>query len=342
MSAYAERRKGKLTGCWIGETVIGGDRFRKRFQTRREAERWADFVKISGTVPAEDGSSSGPTFEAVINEMKETNGPGRDHSAGQRLEFVRDMLGPLTPIKTISTLMLDRVVADLKKRPGIKGKKLSTATINRYLAAASGVLKYAKERGYIEAIPVVPWQKEGGKRIHWLTEEQEETMAAQMTPECAMALRVLVASGMRWGEFESLEPEQIDIRNDNAWVRLWKTKSDRPRSVPIPVELGRELRAAVAARTLPTYYTMITSVRRFAKSAGQSEGFCIHSLRHTTATRLIQRGVNLAVVQRFLGHNDIKTTLRYTQIVDDDLANAADKLSQHAGQTAPERELALS
>lgn len=334
MSAYAERRKGKLTGKWIGECLLSGDRFRKRFDSKKEAERWADFIKVTGALPPEESAAAGMTFAAAVAEMKATNEAGRDPSAGARLEHVTAIIGPLTPLTSIATTTLDRIVTDLKKRPGKKpGSRIGAGTINRYLSAASSVLTFAKARGHITDAPVVPWQKEGGKRFCWLTEEQEARMAAEMDEACALTLGVLVASGVRWGEFESLEAAQVDIRKDHAWVRLWKTKTNSPRSVPIPVDMGRQLRAAIEAKTLPTYYTFRASLKAALKSAGQSPDFCVHSLRHTTATRLIQRGVGLPIVMKYLGHKAIQTTLRYTQVADEDLEIASAKLSQRAGQS---------
>jgi len=58
--------------------------------------------------------------------------------------------------------------------------------------------------------------------------------------------------------------------------------------------------------------------RAFALAAHQPGigGATLHSLRHSYATRLIERGVNLAVVQILLGHGSIKTTTIYTHLTE--------------------------
>jgi hypothetical protein len=56
------------------------------------------------------------------------------------------------------------------------------------------------------------------------------------------------------------------------------------------------------------------------------EDFVFHALRHTRATRLVQHGVNLRVIQQFMGHKAIQTTLRYAHVSDDMLASAVDKI----------------
>mgnify|MGYP003362163759 CR=1 FL=1 len=51
--------------------------------------------------------------------------------------------------------------------------------------------------------------------------------------------------------------------------------------------------------------------------------FCMHALRYTYATRTIERGIQLKVLQQLLGHASIKTTMdRYVHVTDDSLVNA--------------------
>lgn len=338
MSVYPERRKGKLTGKWIAETTIIGERHRKRFETKREGEQWADTVKVLGHAPAALEAPTGPTLADVMAQMRSAK-TGRDKTGRERAEHVADFIGRDMLIAAIDTSTLDKLVAFLKRRKGRKGT-LASGTINRYLSAISAVLTYAKERGYIAAVPVVPWQREGGKRLHWLTEEAEDAVCSDMIQRgqmgSALTCRVLTATGMRWGEFASLEVGQIDITKQDAWVRLWETKTDDPRSVPIDRDMARSLRALIAANGVPSYYTFRKDLKTALQSAGQSPDICVHSLRHTTATRLVQRGVHIAVVQKFLGHRAIQTTMRYVKVADDDLTQAAKKLSPNAGQSSNE------
>ncbi len=51
-------------------------------------------------------------------------------------------------------------------------------------------------------------------------------------------------------------------------------------------------------------------------------GFKLHSLRHTFATQLIDRGVDVLTVSKILGHSDIKTTMIYAKVRLESLRNA--------------------
>lgn len=340
MAVYPERRKGRLTGKWIAEITRDGVRVaRKSFDTKKDGEAWEGYMKLTGSPPPAETVQAGPSVDEVAREYLETLPAGADPSGRARLEYAIGVFGKATPIAEIDERTLDRLVRDLKKRPSIKGDgTLSPGTINRYLSAASGLLTFAKLRKRVERTPTIPWQEDDGKRLHWLTEPQEKALMRYFEAQdgadwaaSTIVCKVLIQTGMRWGELARLTAGQIEV--ENGWIRLWKTKNGKARSVPIERSLARSLKFLVSTSGVPKYSTFRNRLMTAAKSVGLAAGFSIHALRHTTATRLMQRGVVPQVVQKYLGHKTIITTMKYTHVADEDLQSALEKLSPHAGQT---------
>lgn len=362
--SYPEKRGSKTTGAWYGEVdrrKQGGERYRRKFASKAEADFYETYIRTFGKEPVTGANGellepTGPTFADVLVQCRAAGGPGRakwknerDHALAQRLDYLKERLGHL-PIAGVTTSSLDAIVSDLRKRPGNKGQKLSPGTINRYLTAASAVLRFAVERKIVPTMPKVPWQEEGARRTDVLSEEMEDAVCRVLTdmgfPLDALCIRVLAETGMRLGELYSLEPAQIeDARNENAgegpftnsdqlaWIRLWETKTNKPRSVPISPGLARSLRAMLAGDGLPNSFRLRERFHSACEKCGYSDSLTLHTLRHTTATRWLRKTGSRDLVMKLLGHKAYATTERYVHLADDDLAQAAKKVSPRRGET---------
>jgi site-specific recombinase XerD len=60
--------------------------------------------------------------------------------------------------------------------------------------------------------------------------------------------------------------------------------------------------------------------------AGVLKKGAIHALRHSFATHLLDKGTDISMIQKLLGHNDLKTTLRYLHTTNKDLMNIVSPL----------------
>jgi len=345
--AYAEKRDGKLTGRWYGEVIykernVAPVRYRRAFDTKRAAEGYEAYVKATGIEPPDlDGAKlTGLTFAQAAEKARAASDVwkrGRDPSGQKRLDYIIARIGQL-PLEQVTTEELDKIVALLSARPAKSGGgKLSAGTINRYLTFASAVLTFSEERGLLKKGPVIPWLHEDGHRIHWLTEEQETTVVRWLIEQghltTANIVRVLCASGLRWGEFEGLEVYQVTMGAEVAWIKLDKTKTDSPRDVPIDPELAALLRAILSANSPRDYRTIRSQFGDAIKACGYAPQLTLHCCRHTTATRLIKKKTPLPIVQQFMGHKSIQTTLKYVHVESDDLAEAAKNLYPQRGKS---------
>ena len=69
--------------------------------------------------------------------------------------------------------------------------------------------------------------------------------------------------------------------------------------------------------------------KKWLKEAGIESDLSPHSLRHTVGTRLLKTFKNPKLVQRYLGHSDVATTLRYyVDVFPEDLEEAAEVLAE--------------
>ena len=61
--------------------------------------------------------------------------------------------------------------------------------------------------------------------------------------------------------------------------------------------------------------TVQGAIRRYAEAAGvYRPGVRIHTLRHSYATHLLEAGVSVRAIQRYLGHKDLTTTMKYLHL----------------------------
>src|SRR5580700_7257247 len=130
-------------------------------------------------------------------------------------------------------------------------------------------------------------------------------------------LATMYGAGLRVSEVTSLKVSDLDRERRVIWVRGGKGHKDRQVMLAEPL---REVLAAYwrwkrpsewlfpggkAGRPLTTKAVFFTC-RKAAKLAGIAKPVHPHSLRHAFATHLLDDGVNLVVIQKLLGHADVK------------------------------------
>lgn len=234
----------------------------------------------------------------------------------------QDILGRPT-LDQITTSLMDHYVS-------IMAKAVSPATVNRKLSVINVLLKYAYDREWVAKMPKLQWQKEDNERIRWLTPEEETQLLSILPPDVSAFCEILIHTGMRRGELMSLSREQIN----GDYLRLWKTKTNRARSVPLS-ERAKELVEKWAPFDI-SEKRLVLEWAKARKAMGMEDDphFVLHMLRHTTATRMLDTTGNIAVVQKMLGHSQIATTMRYAHIADEGLLDAVRLTSKRFAEPA--------
>jgi integrase/recombinase XerD len=153
-------------------------------------------------------------------------------------------------------------------------------------------------------------------------------------------LKVIYSLGLRIQEGTHLQVPDIDSKR--MFVHIRRGKGNKDRYIPLPQRTLEILRAFYrmhrnpvwifpapgrgAHNLMPTadYPIPISSIQIAFKDAMKVVGIhkkvSVRHLRHSFATHLLEAGVNPRYVQQYLGHSDPKTTMVYTQLIKQDLA----------------------
>ena len=142
-------------------------------------------------------------------------------------------------------------------------------------------------------------------------------------------------AGLRVAELCDLEIPDIDLVGQVINVKLGKNSKDR--NIPFGAKLAEVLVEWIAQRKkgflFPSPNGRQLNPRAFqrrltklAKAAKILKAVSPHKLRHSFATKLVDKGVNLRVIQELLGHANINTTQVYTHVSVDLMRAASDLL----------------
>jgi integrase/recombinase XerD len=219
-------------------------------------------------------------------------------------------------------------------------KALKQSTQTYYLIALRQFLNFFAEKD-IKSLPpekVKLLKKKTEKVIHFLTLEQVEKLleAPDTSNEVGLRDRAILetffSTGMRAGELVNLNREQIKIKPETKDLEITIIgKGQRPRTVYLSERAVFWLRKYLETRkdkeralfinyrgkkpgTRLTIRSLERIVKKYAILAGLPLNTVCHTLRHSFATDLLSKGVDLRVVQEFLGHKNISTTQIYTHV----------------------------
>ena len=151
-------------------------------------------------------------------------------------------------------------------------------------------------------------------------------------------------TGMRLGELLNMKWDWIDFEQNIIKVKCsesFTTKSKKERIIPIcstlRILLTKQFPKVINLEKNNFVFTRIQNIKlnenfvskQFKKSvraAGLNDQIHFHTLRHSFASLLVQRGVSLYVVKELLGHEDLSTTQIYSHLQQQNLMNAVNLL----------------
>ncbi len=152
-------------------------------------------------------------------------------------------------------------------------------------------------------------------------------------PRDRLICEVGIKCGLRRGETSALKRK--DVHAD--FLMVLNSKNGKNRVVPMPASIAVRLNDFVkdmapdesVFKLKPPAITML--YKRFAVKVGQDD-LHYHSGRHYYATSLLERGVDIRIVQALLGHENISTTSMYLSVSDQRVKDAVKVLDEPKGK----------
>ena len=204
-------------------------------------------------------------------------------------------------------------------------------TINRKLAALSKLCTWArgvKGFQFTWGLPLIEYEKENNQREFVVSKELEEkillTARLMYRDDEADLWECLILTGCRVSELLNLTWDKIK----DGFMHLVDTKTGDDRFVPIFEDVEKILSKRKKMGLEKPFPITIHAVEhawvRVRKKLGMEheKDFVMHSLRHTCITRLLKKKIGIEVVQKIVGHKDIRMTQRYNHPTKDDLKDA--------------------
>jgi integrase/recombinase XerC len=265
-------------------------------------------------------------------------------------DYLAEASGGKTPLPgDITVLDLRGYVAAMHEAGYAK------TTIARRLASMRSFFRFGQREGWTKSNPAKPLRnpRKGRSLPHFLSAEDIGRLLESPPADDPMGLRdraileTMYSAGLRVSEVVGLNDGDLDyeagvlrirgkgrrerlspvgsyaLRALKRWLGLRKLSSREPSGPSAPVfvnKFGRRLTTRSVARMLEKYL----------KTSGLDARTTPHSLRHSFATHLLDRGADIRSVQELLGHKSLVTTQIYTHVSSSALRKAYGKAHPRA------------
>lgn len=208
-------------------------------------------------------------------------------------------------------------------------RMLATNTVARHMKVVKRYINVARKKEIISKDPFINYTIRSAETHRESLSEKELDMLEQYRQqaepnEILNAFLFSCYTGLRYSDICNITKQDIHAINRKKWLimKMHKTNIE----VRIPVSTIFDGKALLLSKSIPRSRGKLflldsnqksnRTIKSILKSIGVKRNISFHSARHTFATLLIYRGVNITTVQKLLGHKSVKTTQVYSAVTD--------------------------
>jgi integrase/recombinase XerD len=241
------------------------------------------------------------------------------------LEFLINNGIIITDTKSINSSLDKNLILKFLAELKVK-KKLDSNSLRLYVRAISSFLKFLDNESLAKQIKAPKVDKRLPKFITY--DELNKLLENTDNYRDKLIIKFLFYTGVRVSEL--IKIKKNDIIFEEGFVKVYG-KGGKERIVPIPKELLNELKDYINKINTENIFPLSSRqveriIKNIAKKAGISKKVTPHVLRHSLATTLLSKGVDIRYIQEILGHSSLNITQIYTHVVPNQLKEIYQKV----------------
>lgn len=268
-----------------------------------------------------------------------------EHAKINKRSWLRDeqMLGHLERFFGSERQLTEITSADIEGYKMHRRASVSGSTVNREMALLKRMFNLAIEWDlYLGLNPFrkVKFFREYNTGLRVLSPEEEEELLRNAAPYIQDLVRFALNTGLRIGEIFGLLWSSVDWERNI--LNVFAPKTQKVREVPLNAEARKVLEFwRLGKKNEFVFYNpesgkpfvdLKTGFKLACNKAGITD-VTWHTLRHTFASRLVNRGVDIVTVKELLGHSSLSVTMRYAHTNLDSKQAAVEKLAGHCDKS---------
>lgn len=247
--------------------------------------------------------------------------------------------------KFLQDVAQGKTAADIKT--GKRGRAIvrgGQGAATRTVGLLGGIFAYASDCGMIDLSPVIGVKRFADKKGNRYLSQQElvglgealrKAESENENPSALAILKLLVFTGARKGEIETLKWSEVDFAS--GYLKLADSKTGQ-KAIPLNAGalqiLNDQEQLAGNDHVFPAYrgeryYEGTPKVWERIRTAAGLNDVRLHDLRHSFASIAVSGGASLPIIGALLGHAHSATTQRYAHLSDDPLRAASDAVGSH-------------